>query len=57
MSIPTELNEHFTGTSKHRVPKRAFNSEEDAWDFINKKNIKDKIPYLCGFCGKYHIGG
>ena len=57
MSIPTGLNEHFKGTGKHRTPKKAFDSESDAWNFINTHNIKNKVVYQCGFCGKYHIGG
>jgi len=57
MSIPTGLNEHFTGTSKHRRPKKAFESESDAWEFIERAGIKGKTPYLCSFCNKYHIGG
>ncbi len=57
MSIPTGLNEHFRGSGKHRIPKKAFETESDAWGFIQIRNIKDKVPYLCSFCGKYHIGG
>ena len=57
MSIPTGLNEHFTGNSKHRRPKKAFETEFDAWEFIERAGVKGKVPYLCSFCGKYHIGG
>ena len=57
MSLPTGLNEHFTGTGKHRRAKKAFESESDAWDFIERNGIKGKTVYKCGFCGKYHIGG
>ena len=57
MSLPSGLNEHFTGNGKHRKSKKMFMTENDAWDFINKHGIKGKVPYKCSFCGKYHIGG
>lgn len=57
MSLPSGLNEHFTGNNKYRRSKKMFMTENDAWDFINKHGIKGKVPYKCSFCGKYHIGG
>ena len=57
MALPTTLNEHFTGTTKHKKAKKAFMTREDAWDFIKTNNIKDKSAYKCCICGMYHIGG
>ena len=57
MQLPSGLNEHFTGSGKHKRVKKVFESESDAWDFINKNGIKGKQPYKCSFCNKYHIGG
>jgi hypothetical protein len=57
MSIPGGLKEHFTGTGKHKVPKKSFESIEEANLFMDSNGIKGKTAYLCSFCGKYHIGG
>jgi hypothetical protein len=57
MRLPSGLNEHWTGTGKYKRVKKTFESESDAWDFINRAGIKGKTPYKCSFCGKYHIGG
>lgn len=57
MRLPGGLNEHWTGTGKHKRAKKAFESESEAWDFIRKFDIKGKTVYKCSVCGKYHIGG
>lgn len=56
MSLPTGLNEHFTGSGKHKKAKKSFDSLADAQNFIIRNGIKGKQAYKCGFCGKYHIG-
>jgi len=57
MSIPGGLKEHFTGTGRHKTPKKSFGSIEEANLFMDSNGIKGKTAYLCSFCGKYHIGG
>jgi len=57
MQLPSGLNEHWTGSGKHKKAKKTFETESDAWAFIEKNQIKGKVPYKCSFCQKYHIGG
>ena len=57
MQLPSGLNEHWTGSGKHKKVKKTFETESDAWAFIEKNQIKGKVPYKCRFCQKYHIGG
>ena len=51
------LREHFRRSGKNLLPKKAFNSYDDALVFCEANGIKDKNIYKCSWCGKYHIGG
>ena len=51
------LNEHFKTLGGKKVPKKAFQSKDDAMYAINNLiNDKTAHVYQCKFCGKWHIG-
>lgn len=51
--------EHWTRKSHSWKAKVAYESEDDAWEFLNQ-NPKLKVlgyrPYVCRICGAIHIG-
>lgn len=48
---------HFKRSGRKLVPKKTFDSEEEARVFMDSNGIKGKNIYKCEWCGKYHIGG
>lgn len=51
--------EHWTRKVRSWKAKVAYETEDDAWEFLNQ-NPKLKAlcwhPYLCKVCSKWHIG-
>lgn len=51
--------EHFTRMQRLWKAKVAYESEDDAWEFLNQNPRLKAIGYtcyLCKVCSKYHIG-
>ena len=51
--------EHFTRMQRLWKAKVAYESEDDAWEFLNQNprlNALGWHPYLCKVCSKWHIG-
>lgn len=50
--------EHFTRKQRLWKAKVAYESEDDAWEFLNqnpKLKAKDPVVYRCSVCNKFHI--
>ena len=50
--------EHFTRMQRLWKAKVAYESEDDAWEFLNTHpRLKAKAPvvYRCSMCNKFHI--
>ena len=51
------LKEHWTRKGVVMKPKLAFDTYDDAKRYRNDNGINPKWkPYVCGVCGKYHLG-
>lgn len=52
------LHNHWTNKGGRLMPKKAFESEKDAEEYMRVWNIKKSVynAYKCADCGKYHIG-
>nr|DAG40657.1 MAG TPA: hypothetical protein [Caudoviricetes sp.] len=51
--------EHFTRMQRLWKAKVAYESEDDAWEFLNQNPKLKAIGYtcyLCKVCSRYHIG-
>ena len=48
--------EHYTRKNGKWKPKKPFDSQEDAQNWINKYKMYGYSTYLCKVCGKWHIG-
>lgn len=51
--------EHYTRKQHSWKAKEAYNTEDDAWKYLNlntKLNVLVWHPYLCNVCSKWHIG-
>ena len=51
--------EHFTRMQRLWKAKVAYESEDDAWEFLNQNPRLKTLgwhPYLCNTCSKWHIG-
>ena len=51
--------EHWTKKVHSWKAKVAYETEDDAWEFLNqnpKLNALGWNPYLCKVCSKWHIG-
>ena len=48
--------EHYTRKNGLWKPKKKFNSEEDAQDWIKKYKMYGYSAYLCKVCKKWHVG-
>ena len=50
--------EHFTRMQRLWKAKVAYESEDDAWEFLNQNSrlkAKDPVVYRCSICNKFHI--
>lgn len=55
----TPDTEHFTRMHRLWKAKVAYESEDDAWEFLNthpRYKEQGMTVYRCGFCNKYHVG-
>ncbi|MBR2196252.1 MAG: hypothetical protein IKO46_06215 [Salinivirgaceae bacterium] len=52
------LHNHWTKKGRRLMPKRAFDSEADAMEFMRSIYGMSSVynVYLCADCQKYHIG-
>ena len=48
--------EHYTRKKGLWKPKKKFESQEDAVEWINKYKMYGYSAYLCKVCKKWHIG-
>lgn len=48
--------EHYTKKEGRWKPKKFFNSEQDAEEWIRKYKMSGYVAYKCGVCGGWHIG-
>lgn len=48
--------EHYTRKNGQWKPKKQFETEEDANNWIKKYKMNKYKAYLCNICGKWHIG-
>ena len=59
--IPRHLHpdpEHWVRKGQSWKAKVAYESEDDAWEFLNqnqKLNAKYPVVYRCSICNKFHI--
>ena len=50
--------EHWTKKVHSWKAKVAYETEDDAWEFLNqnpKLKAKDPVVYMCSVCNKFHI--
>jgi len=50
------LKNHWTFSRGKMIPKKQFQSEDEAYLFIEENKMKGYHPYLCRDCGMWHIG-
>ena len=51
------INTHWNKRNGRKFkPKRPFETEIEADEFILKFNLSDYVSYRCDVCGKWHIG-
>jgi hypothetical protein len=50
------LHNHWTKKGAKLMPKKPFESESEANEFLRIYGIKHYNAYLCADCGKWHIG-
>ena len=51
--------EHWTKKVHSWKAKVAYDTEDDAWEFLNQNQRLKALgwhPYLCNVCSKWHIG-
>lgn len=51
--------EHWTKKSRSWKSKVAYESEDEAWEYLNthpELKALGRHPYLCKVCSKWHIG-
>lgn len=48
--------EHYCRKNNNWKPKKQFENEEDALNWITKYKMYKYVPYVCKVCGKFHIG-
>lgn len=58
--IPDEkriIRQHFRAMGeRRRKAKMTFETEDDAWEFVNAHCLHGLVVYQCRFCGKWHFG-
>ena len=50
--------EHFTRMQSSWKQKVGYDTEDDAWEFLNQNprlKAKDPVVYRCSICNKFHI--
>ena len=48
--------EHYTKKDGDWKPKKKFDTEESAQEWIKQYKMYRYSPYICKVCGKWHIG-
>ena len=51
--------EHYTRKHNSWKAKEAYETEDDAWEYLNQNPKLEAIgekPYFCELCSKWHIG-
>ena len=51
------IRQHFRPMGeRRRKAKMTFETEDEAWEFVNAHCLHGLIVYKCRFCGKWHFG-
>ena len=51
-------HEHYTRKQHSLKEKESYDTDDDAWKFLNKNprfKEKDPVVYRCSICNKFHI--
>lgn len=46
-------NQHYNKRGKAKTP---FDSRSDAYEYIDKYDLQNKVPYYCTYCSMWHVG-
>lgn len=51
------IRQHFRPMGeRRRKAKMTFETEDEAWEFVNAHCLNGLTVYRCSFCGKWHFG-